>query len=234
MNKILKNIILSVFIIFILVLIFYLHQYFTYSLDNVSKLLNSSKLPNEFSIIKNVQSIDYTEHMEYYRKNDIMYVSQITKPHTSGVNKIDILSIYEDKTETIISNINKTISKFNNSDDFILKPLYKSNFFNSVQMHGSNDNIGIYKYCGKDIINGKRCIKVSMTSFYSDYVSVEYYYIDLSNNLIVKYLLYTGTSIDDMQKIKQINIDYNFNSVNDNYLQKFNLDSYTDYTYNEI
>ncbi len=233
MNKIIKSFFLLI-ITFTLIFGCYLYQYFTYSLDNVSKLLNSSKLPNEFSIIKNVQSIDYTEYIEYYRKNNITYISQITEPHTSGVNEIDILSIYEDKTETIISNSNKTILKFNNADDFILKPFYRNNFFDSVQMHGSNDNMGIYKYCGKEIINGKKSIKISMTNFCAEYVSVEYYYIDLKTNCIIKYLLYNGTSLNDLQKMKQVDIDYNFECVYDSHLQKFNLDNYTSYTYNEI
>lgn len=233
MNKILKSFLL-VFCIIILIFIYYLYQYFTYSLDNVSKLLNSSNLSDEISIIKSSRSIDYIETVEYYRKNDVTYISQITEPYTTGVDKIDILSIYKDKSEIMISNINKTILKSNNLENFTLNPLYKNNFFNSVQLHGSNENIGNYKYCGKEKINGKSCIKISMTSFYNDYVSVEYYYIDLDTNCIIKFLLYNGKELKDIQEVLQVDIVYNYESINEECLQKFNLDNYLDYTYNEF
>lgn len=229
------------FILFVLIIIFILYFIVLpkciYTLDKVSSMLNSATIPENVYIHCYSYTSSYTSYRDIYIKDNIEYHYDKTISNNSNIDDYnsDGISIY-DGTKTIsISNIYKTISVHTNVDkSSVLETLSQNSFFIAVEEHGLYEHKGIYKYCGKETINGKRCIKVSMTDNYDNEVSVDYYYIDLETNLILKQEAYTGNNIDELELGRIDTYEYYFNSVTDDDIPEIDINDYPDYTYTEF
>ncbi len=237
MKKIKIFLILFVLII-ILILYFVALPKCIYTLDKVSSMLNSATFPENVHIHCYSYTIDYTSYRDIYVKDDIEYHYNKAISNNSNIDdyNIDAISIY-DETKTIsISNIDKTILVFNNNtyNVSVLETLSKNSFFIAVEQHGLYEHRGIYQYCGKETVNERKCIKVSMTDNYDNETSVDYYYIDLETNLIVKQETYSGNNIDELELDEIDTYEYYFNSVTDDDIPEFDINDYPDYKYTEF
>lgn len=237
MKKIKIFLILFVLINIVLILGFIILPKCIYTLDKVSSMLNSATIPENVYIHLYSYTTDYTSYSDIYVKDNIEYYYYKSESNNSNIDdyNTDGIGIY-DRTKTInISNIDKTILVFNNTYNVsVLETLSKNSFFTAVEQHGLYEHRGIYKYCRKETINGKKCIKVSMTDNYDNKVSVDYYYIDLETNLILKQEAYSGNNINELKLGRIDTYEYYFNSVTDNDIPKFDINDYPDYKYTEF
>lgn len=236
MKKIKIFLILFVLII-ILILYFIVLPKCIYTLDKVSSMLNSATIPENVYIHSYSYTSDYTSYRDIYVKDNIEYHYDKAISNNSNIDdyNIDTISIY-DGTKTIsISNIDKTIFVFNNTYNVsVLETLSKNSFFTAIEQHGLYEHCGIYKYCRKETVNGKKCIKVSMTDNYDNKINVDYYYIDLETNLILKQEAYSGNNIDELELGRIDTYEYYFNSVTDDDILEFDINDYSDYKYTEF
>lgn len=233
MKKILLLVLILIIAIFILN--FIILPKYIYSLDKVSSMLNSATLPKNIHIHETYQAIDSTtNYMDIFIKDDIEYSYQKSTSNNPSVDDIDMLSICDKDKVITIFNKEKIINVHkneNNPSDF--QNPYIDNFFILVEMHGLYEYRGIYKYCGKEKINGKKCIKVSMTDNLENETNVNYYYIDLETNLILKVESYSGNNENELKLYSTASYEYYFNSVTDDDIPKFDINNYPDYQYTE-
>lgn len=236
MKKIKIILILFIFTIIVLILGSIILPKYIYTLDKVSYMLNSATIPKNVYIHEYFYISDCTTYMDIYVKDNTEYYYQKTISNNPNIDdyNIDMIGIYEGTKDITISNTDKKISVHNiENNSSILKNPYKNSFFISVEQHGLYEHLGIYKYCGKGKVNGKKCIKVSMTDNYEDKINIDYYYIDLETNLILKEESYSGYDIKQLE-LNRINIyEYYFNSVTDSDIPEFDIKNYPDYEYIE-
>lgn len=222
-----------IIIISILLCLYYLKSIY-YTLDDVSAMLNSAKLPQNVYIKECEYTDEYTYSTDIYIKDNIMNMYNIRESSSENIVDINSLIIYENQKVLDIDNINKIITVSNVEKNYDIYNPDKYSFFNSVQQHGLYEHLGIYKYCGKENIDGKKCIKVSFTDNDENSIHVDYYYIDIESNLIIQVKSYSGSNIKELQLIKTKTWEYKFDVVTDSDIIKFDINNYPDYEYNEF
>lgn len=234
MTKIKKFLILIVLIIIILIAYssYVVYQHLKYSLDEVCQMLSSARLP-ENVYIKEYMCIpddfeEYNQYIDTYIKNGCCYSKQIIN---SQEGTFEYITISNQKQSILIDTISKHIQATNNlNNDFSLPTNFHS-FFIAVNEHGLYDHRYLYKYCGKEKINGNNCIKVSFKEVYDNKIYLDYYYIDLKTNLILKEEAYNGTSIMNLKKTSTYTYEYYFDVVKDEDILSFDINNYPDYQY---
>lgn len=235
MSKFKKYIIIIVVLIIAILLggIYYYKNYM-YSLEKVSTMLNSAEILNKDNIY--IQRKTYsgdldecTSCYDYYKKDNMSYIIQ-----ENNINKYETFFDGETSKEISVSHNENKIFSFNieNNDDIDLA--FKETFFILVEQHGLYEHRGNYKFHGKETINGKKCIKVSLTDNYENEIDVNYFYIDLETNFIVKYESYSGKNKKELQRNHAETVEYNFNTVTDDQVLKFDINNYPDYEYIEF
>lgn len=226
MSRIKKVIISFLIIILIIICIYILYQKYVYSLDEVCMLLNTTAFSSNCYIKEDVYTgnyDDFSTSTSYYIKDNLEYV------------------VNEDLEETLYDFSNLTYIDINHS----LKIIYtsnaitsekmipnnelKSSFFNQVESHQENSYYGNYIFLGREKVNGKKCIKFSMTDEYTLYNDVYVYYVDLETNYIVKYEKYS-----ENEKKLSIIIYYEENIVTDENIPEFDINNYQDYEINSF
>lgn len=220
MIKIKKFLITLIIIVSIAIAFFYVYQKSTYTLDEVCAMLNTTSFPNNIYVKVDIlvgSDDTYSETTNFYIKDNLEYISM-----SNGEN--EELYNLEDNTYVSIDHTNKVISMSND----IVAPnpnnSLKSDFFSSVLENQTFPQKGIYKYCGKTIIDGKKCIKISMTNNFEIYTDINYYYIDLETTYIVKHEFYN----ENEKKYTEV-LSYEENRVTDLDIPKFDINNYPDY-----
>lgn len=212
-----KKIFIFLLVIFIIIAVIYTYQQKSYSLEKVIDLVNSNNvLPENIHIEK----ITYENEAEIanfnvYVKDNWIYSIQNDNSAESLTNILtneEILIIHSDKK--IFSHKNDTVKSS-------LIPLIN---------HNKNS---IYKFCGREEIDEKDCIKISLTTKYEDKIEIEHYYIELENNYIIKHESLEGRNIDEIKNKYTETYTYSFNTVTDDNILEFNKDNYPDYQYSE-
>lgn len=237
MKKFLKWIIIFILIITVLMLSLYIYQKSVYTLDKVSFMLNSAYLPENVYIKNYTHTTKFDTYIDIYIKNNVQYLYQKTKSNITNIDTYNIdeyLIINENSRNIFISYTDKLILVNNNVENNVSNIPEKNNFFAKVEAHGLHEYLGIYKYCGLENINGKKCIKVSMTDNNENSIDRNYYYIDLETNLILKAESAYGNSTNDLEIVSTDNYEYYFNSVTDDKMPEFNINDYPDFLYSEI
>ena len=91
---------------------------------------------------------------------------------------------------------------------------------NSYFLHLTNKNNFDFKFLGKNNINGKNCLKFSITD--SDYQYI--FYMDINSNLIIKIENYINNDNSLFSTT-----DYNYNLNYEDEIENFNPDNFIDY-----
>ncbi len=224
---------ISIITILIFVLVCY-QKLFFYTLDEVSAMLNSVKLSKNVYIRQNDYTDDYTSCTDIYIKDDIKNTYYRRKSFSSNIDNSNFLSICEAQKLIDIDNMNKTVTIFNVEKNYDMYIPNKYSFFNSVEQHGLYEHLGIYKYCGKENIDGKKCIKISFTDNNENSINIDYYYIDIESNLIIKFQSYVGENIKELKLTKTIIWEYRFDVVTDSDIVRFDVNNYQDYEFYEF
>lgn len=232
-----RKITLTILLVIILaIFLFILYQKSTYTLDEISAKINSVRLPNNVLIKEYEYTDEYTYYKNKYIKDNIQNIYSKRESNSPGIDNLDVLTIYEyENKKTIDINFIKKVIRVDsilndeNNDDIYIPNSYS--FFDSISRHESDENLGVYKYCGKENISGKKCIKVSFTDYNEDNIHIDYYYIDLETNLIIKLESYSGKNKNELNLTHTITWEYIFNGVTDNDMVKFDINAYKDYEY---
>lgn len=223
MLKKVKILIILFVLIILTVLTVYIIKNNKYSKNSIMNLIKNSTIPSNIYIENNIYENDLNSSLgfaKFYIKDNKEYIYQENKNH----EKIEVFVNSEDHTLIVVLHSEKIITQTNNIDsdsDFnsVLQPL-KNTLLNEL-----NDSLHYqYKYCGKELVNGINCIKISLTNIENN--ENYNYYIEESTGYIVQY------EFIDSNNSKQIETySYNINSVTDEQLKIFNLDNYSNYTF---
>lgn len=231
MSKVKKYII----IVFIFIVIFlignYLYQKYTYTLEKVSFMLNSAELPSNIHTEHKSYHGDSTEPIYYintYKTDNLAYVLQ-----ENDSQKIEQFYDYNLLKHIIILHNEKKIFSYPCEADEGSAIPFRETFFIAVEQHGLYEHRGNYKFHGIETINGNKCIKVSLTDNYENEIDVNYFYIDLETNFIIKKESYSGKNKKELKRNYAETVEYNFNTVTDDQVLKFDINNYPDYEYIE-
>lgn len=233
MSKVKKYVIIIGLIIILIILGgMYYYKNYMYSLEKVSSMLNSAEIPNKNNI--HIQTKNYSatsdevvSYSDYYEKDNTFYRRQ-----EDNINKYETFYDSNNSKEIVISHNEKKIFSFTTENNNI-GLAFKESFFILVEQHGLYEHRGNYKFHGIETINGNKCIKVSLTDNYENEIDVNYFYIDLETNFIVKKESYSGKNKKELKRYYAETVEYNFNTVTDDQVLKFDINNYPDYEYIE-
>lgn len=229
-----KSMIVLIFVIIIIVAIIagvIIYKNSTYSLEKVKSLLNSGKETENMKITEEVSSENgnyENQTYEQYIKDN--YIYSITKNSDSEVIGKVLYNKENSELITILDNQKQITVNNNNLDENNknTKVLKDESFMTLINSNAGAD----YEYCGKEEINGKECIKVSLLNKnVVEKVEKEYYYIDLEDNHIIKNEIYEGTDENNLKKTDEITYTYSYDTVKDEDILKFDRADYPDYEY---
>lgn len=216
MKKYLK-IIVPIILIVILLICFYLK--YQHSLVKMAGLIDKKNdipdnvyLKKEF--INNVGII--TE--EIYKKDKIIY----NKHYTDAENE-DIIWDFEKKQIILINHTpTKNISFYNIEGEGLTNPINEYFYGISEELRNSEKK---YKYYGKENIDGKECIKFSLTD---DEGYIMYYYIDIQKKVLYK--IEYGLNYDNQYTFfYSEKYTYSENTVKNEDILEFDISNYPDY-----
>ena len=219
-----KSMIVLIFVIIIIVAIIagvIIYKNSTYSLEKVKSLLNSGKETENMKITEEVSSENgnyENQTYEQYIKDN--YIYSITKNSDSEVIGKVLYNKENSELITILDNQKQITVNNNNLDENNknTKVLKDESFMTLINSNAGAD----YEYCGKEEINGKECIKVSLLNKnVVEKVEKEYYYIDLEDNHIIKNEIYEGTDENNLKKTDEITYTYSYDTVKDEDILKF-------------
>ena len=229
-----KSMIILIFVIIIIVAIIagvIIYKNSTYSLEKVKSLLNSGKETENMKITEEVSSENgnyENQTYEQYIKDN--YIYSITKNSDSEVIGKVLYNKENSELITVLDNQKQITVNNNNLDENNknTKVLKDESFMTLINSNAGAD----YEYCGKEEINGKECIKVSLLNKnVVEKVEKKYYYIDLEDNHIIKNEIYEGTDENNLKKTDEITYTYSYDTVKDEDILKFDRADYPDYEY---
>ena len=229
-----KKFFIILFSLFFIALIsygaYYIYYKTQYPLHQVSALLNTVELPDNFHYIEKVNDEYSNNSYEILYKDGLINTIQKVKDPLNNID-FNFLTIRYEHQFFEIDHNNKTITEYtdyfpasSDSKYIALTPI--NSFFNCVYYHGKYTHENHYKYHGKKQINGKTCIKVSFTTDYDNIYKQHIYYIDLSTNLIKR-----SETIEDKgaSPIRSVDYEYHFNATDN--IKTFNIEDYPNYKY---
>lgn len=221
MKSFFKKLLLILLCITLIFIIYIGYMRTNYSLKYISTLLENVDFTNNIHINKEIKNTDGNTDYNMYIKNNIIKISQKTKYFDNKNENIDFDEYITKNSIITINHNSKLISKnkFEYSD---LKDYLNSWPFNgnSYFQHLTNkDNID-FKYLGKSNIDGKNCLKFSIT--HSDYYYV--FYMEINSNLIIKIEEHLKK---DHSLFSTTNYTYNLNYKKE--IENFNPDNFKDY-----
>ena len=208
-NKILLTVLIVLILITAVILGIYFYPRYKFSYENVKQMLISQE--SNFTNLHN--------KIEMYSGEDelIGYYDIFIKDHLTYTYQLDIAT---NESSEIFKNKNDDtyITVINPKKRIIATtiPIYESKnsdgFFDKSNQHENNENLGVFKYLGIETVNGKDCLKVSLTNNYPEYQDVDIYYIDLETNLIIKNEFFSSKDQKELvKKHVEVNI-YEFNN----------------------
>ncbi len=205
-------IILAILVVVILAIVaIYLNN--KHSLESIKSIINQD-VNNANNVSVKAEFFDENNNlngsMESYKKDNYIYIIQ----NNSSTEKTENLINTEDKTSIMILENIKTIVKSNTDNTEIT--INALDEFNKLV-----DENAKYKYLGKSENN----IKISLSK--DD--ETEYFYINSESGNIEKTEFYKDDAIKSIAKYV-----YSYNTVNDDNILTFDINNYTDYTYNEV
>lgn len=192
-----------------------------YTLEETKELVKKgSNLPEE--IYFKTEYLDNEGNavgwVESYQSGKLKYNKQASKDEVVLESFLD-----EDaKTFVIVFHENKQLDIRENYP--IEEEAENSNeFLYSIKRNEKDTNLGIYEYLGREKVNDRKCIKVSLTDNDKDGVTATNYYIDIETGYILK-----QENIAEGKVESSIINTFDVNKVKDENL-KFDKEKYSDY-----
>lgn len=232
-----------IFLIIVLLLIFFCcfgffeYKKNEYDLEKVRTILNEGKkLPDNVKIKMEIftgENDTYAGSANTYIKDNLVYTHQ-----TSSEGKVaDVLFDYNAQSLITIIHYEKIITALYNMTDL---EKTEANMINNFDIM-VDENKSKFEYLGKEKINKKECIKVSLTheylngteGNYTSNVEKNYYYINLEDKHIVKVEFWKGANLNELSKLQVETYEYSYNTVTDDDILKFDKTNYPDYEYIE-
>ena len=194
-----------------------------YTLDEVKELVEKGNvIPS--NVFLNTEYFDKDGKslgkVESYIKDKL----KVTKQY-SGTN-IVAENYLNEETAELVTIIHKDKMIFIHSN-YPVEDEINNEFLYSVSRNEKNENLGIYSYIGKEKVNNRKCIKVSLTDkdVTNNTELVINYYIDEENGRIIK-IENLKDNVADMVLVNT----YEDNAITDDKDMKFNKENYKDYT----
>lgn len=240
MSKVKKIIIFFVIILLVLFLILFGFSEYRkneYALEDVRNILNEGKeLPDNVKIKMEIftgENDTYAGTANTYIKDNLLYTHQIS----SDGKAAEVLCDYNALSQITIIHYEKIITALYNMTDLEKTEANMVENFDIMV----DENKSKFEYLGKETIDEKECIKVSLTHEYLDgtegnytsNVEKNYYYIDLKDKHIVKVEFWKGSTLNELSKIQVHTYEYSCNTVTDDDILKFDKNNYPDYEYVE-
>lgn len=182
-------------IIFTILILYFGYQeflQFKYPLHKISNLINHSTLPDNVYIHHEENHGTFQFIRDTYIKDGIVNDYQ-KSTHTLQPNQnTNFLIIIDNNKNYLIDYSNKTINEYEENLNIDERKSYyhsysaTNTFYSLVQYRAEKDHQEIYKYLGKETINGKRCYKFSFTTHDNTYYSKTVFYLDIETNLILQ------------------------------------------------
>lgn len=221
MKRIFTNLLIITLCLMIIFIIYIGYIKTEYSLETITNLLNSVDLTNNVHIKKKTKNLDGVTDYNIYIKNNIIKISQKTDYLDNKNEDIDF-DEYISKSSIITANHNSKLLTENKFEFNDLKEYLNSWPFNgnSYFLHLTNKNNFDFKFLGKNNINGKNCLKFSITD--SDYQYI--FYMDINSNLIIKIENYINNDNSLFSTT-----DYNYDLNYEDEIENFNPDNFIDY-----
>ena len=226
MKKRTKNLLIVLLIILIILFLgigIYIYLKETYSLENIKEqLISNEKNMENVYIVSEINEKGTIRYMETFIENNDRYI--VLKNQSSEVLQ-EYFYDFETSEVVLVNHQDKTIIQILNANKNSLNGLLPTQ--NLLWVTDDSN----YQYSGKENIEGKECIKISHTEEYYDLITRDTYYIDLKENQILKYEMFKGSTMDNLEKEVTYTYSYSYNTVTPEKLLKFNRSNYPDYTF---
>lgn len=192
-----------------------------YTVEEIKELVKKgSNLPEEIYL-----KTEYFDNegnivgwVESYQNGKLKHTRQASKDKVVLESYLD----EEEKRFVIVFHENKRLDIRENYP--IDEDSYNSNeFLYSIKRNEQYAHLGIYEYLGREKVNGRRCIKVSLTDNNKEGVTSTNYYIDVETGYILK----QENIVEGKVESSIVNI-YDLTKVSGKNL-KFDKEKYSDY-----
>lgn len=216
-----------------------------YSIENLDEMMSTANIASNNIYLKtdffyededdiSVENENFTRYMEVYKKDGKNYTV-----YTNSKNEKTMEIFYNSETQKdiIVNHIDKTVTgiTLESEESGNQFNYYEDTFKFAMELNELYEHRGQYKYHGKEIIDGKKYLKISITDYYKEQVDRMYYYIDLETNFVIKRESWAGETEKDLAKISSMHHTYKYNEVKDEDILEFNIENYLDYqTFVEI
>lgn len=205
-----------------------------YTLEEIANLIDKSANVPENVYIKSelLPSEQNGKKMkdEIWKKDNLIrsYSEQKIESLEEPIQSLEeTIYDFENKTKTHIEHDIKKITKYTlDENDNLVALLY---VFYSDGFR--NDKDAKYEYLGKEVLNGKECIKFSLT--YDNSIRKEVYYVDVQNKDIIQVEYYDKNGAE-LKLTSTVIYEYSYGTVTDDDILKFDSSNYPDYTIDEI
>lgn len=222
MKKIKLLIILILFIIVILTIKFYTNS--EYSLNEIASIIDKSEeIPDNINIKMETIYIEGKKNIyEIYAKNDIIYTHQEDIENGEVINKEDELWNYTDKSIITIDYDKKVIYNKEIKGNGKINPLTELllGISRSIKVTPSK----LYKYYGITKNEEKEFLKFSLET--EDNFCKMYYYISNEDWNVSKIESYKNNELE-----ANCILTYNYGTVTDEDILKFDINDYADYQF---
>lgn len=216
------SVIVVIFLLLILALMIYLKD--QYSLEETIKLLNTRGEQNNKSIKIEQISNDWGKIVRNVLQKDNLYYITV-KSETDG----NITEHYYNKETSELIFVNESQKIIVELPNTIIETDYSGN---ATFMSMCNDED--YKYIGREIINEKECIKVSLTKNRSDGNTESYFYIDIENGDVLKVETYERDMNGNAEKNGEALYTYEYDTVKEKDKIEFDINNYPNYYFETI
>ena len=193
-----------------------------YTLEDVQKIIEKSyeKKDNMY-----MASEYFDEQGNSLAKTETYINGNITCSKQYSKSELEAELIINSNDNSLYTIMHKEKNIYFHSNYPIDTNLETNEFIYSAARNETNENQGIYEYIGKEEIDGKECIKVSLTDIVDDLKSVTNYYIDINSGYILK-----SENIEDGKVIMSLVNTYEIGTVTDENASGFDISKYPEYT----
>ena len=216
------SVIVVIFLLLLLALMIYLKD--QYSLEETIKLLNTRGEQSNKSIEIEQISNDWGKIERDVLQKDNLY--HITVKNETDGNVTEHYYNQETSEMIFVNQSQKIIVKLPNT---IIETDYSGNA-TFMSMCSDED----YQYMGKEIINEKECIKVSLTENRSDGNTESFFYIDIENGDVLKIETYERDVNGNTEKKGETLYTYDYDTINKDDKIEFDINNYPNYYYETI
>lgn len=207
-----------------------------YTLEEIISLINPKISDNMYLKIENHtqlldDSIIPNSTVETYINNNKVYEKFSSPDEVFSESFFD----FKNKEQKTILHYNKEINYFNL--DYLNSPT--EIIASSLDFYKNNllDRKDTYEYYGKEILDGKQCIKISVI-FEEDYFvgisekTKSYYYIDEENKCIIREESYLANE-EELEPVSTATFTYIYDTISIEDVKEFDASNYLGYTIND-